>query len=128
MMAIRGERTGGRSFQPRLSGVLIFLAVTACGDPSAERGLYYYGGEVNVVCPCGGDSCYWVRGAAAVLDPMKRFVLKNAATPYQPMYLQYRGEALKETPVGFAANYDGLYRIDSVLAIDSTLPADCQAR
>ncbi len=108
-----------------LAGALLLLILPGCSDPPPERGLYYYGAEVNVVCPCGTDTCFWVRGTGALLDPLKAFVQKNAAEPYQPMYLRYRGALLDESPVGFAVSYDGLYRIDSVLEIDSTLPGDC---
>ena len=122
----------GRRLQPALrslAALLLPAMLAGCGDSSgpAERGLYYWGGEVNVVCPCGAGSCYWVRGEPAVLNPLKSFVQRRAEKPYQPMFIRYRGSHLDEAPVGFGANYDGLYRIDEVLETTDVLPEDCPA-
>lgn len=130
MSAEQGRKSGTRGAGLRrwcstLVPAAILTGLAACGDPPAERGLYYYGAEVNVVCPCGTETCFWVRGSPALLDPLKTFVQRNAETPYQPMFLRYRGRLLDDAPVGFAVSYDGLYRIESVLAIEKTLPENC---
>ncbi len=116
-----------RSSAPVVLVALVLLAGGCKADQEpAQRGRYYWGGEVNVVCPCGLDLCYWVRADAAVLDPLKQFVQRQTDRPYQPVFITYQGHLLSELAVGFAANYDGLQRIEQVLSISLDLPEDCR--
>ena len=101
------------------------LLLTACERPPEHRGLYYWGAEVNVVCPCGSRDCYWVRGEPAVLNPLRVYVQKQTSEPYQPIYLTYRGHRLDEPTSGFAVNYEGYQLISEVISRSVTLPEDC---
>jgi hypothetical protein len=119
-----------RTISPHaLRGLLILcLAAPLMGcekAPAPLRGLYFWGAEVNVVCPCGTELCYWVRGEREILDPLKLYVQKQTSQPYQPVYLTYRGRFLDEAAVGFAANYDGYQVLKEVLSVSVHLPADC---
>lgn len=96
-----------------------------CDAETTLHGRYYWGAEVNVVCPCGTDLCYWVRAEPGLLQPLKNFVQRNSSRPYQPVYLSYRGRILDEPAVGFGASYDGLKQIVEVLSMSVELPEDC---
>jgi len=117
------------------SFVLLPALTAGCDQPPAQRGLYYWGAEVNVVCPCGvggergaagtGQRCFWVRGDPALLETMQVYVQRNISEPYQPVFLSYRGEFLDEPTVGFAANYEGYQTVTEVLSVSVDLPEDC---
>jgi hypothetical protein len=106
---------------------LLLAIVAGCDRPPTQRGLYYWGHEVNVVCPCGSTDCFWVRGEPAVLATLRTYVQKQATEPYQPVYLVYRGEFLDEPSTGFAANYEGYQAVTEILSVSVTLPEDCPA-
>lgn len=104
----------------------IVLAITAgCDQTPPQRGLYYWGAEVNVLCPCGSKDCFWVRGDPAVLNPLRTFVQKQISQPYQPVFLFYRGRILDEPTMGFASNYEGYQAVTEVLSVSVSLPQDC---
>ena len=92
------------------------ISLGGCEDASPViQARYYWGAEVNVICPCVGEVCYWVDGSAEVIKPVQHFLQKKIKRPYQPVYLVFRGQLLDEAPVGFGANYDGLIQIDQVV-------------
>lgn len=122
-MSLRPQ--AGRRWLP-LSFCLAALAACQPAPPPA-RALYYWGGEVNVACPCGTSQCFWVRGTPAVLERLRGFVQAETSRPYQPVFLRYRGERLAEPTSGFAADYDGYLRIDRIESLSPTLPDDCPA-
>ncbi len=109
-----------------LSSALLIGCLAGCDQPPTQRGLYYWGGEVNVVCPCGSSDCFWVRGDQVILTPLKTFVQKQTHQPYQPVFLTYRGRFLDEPTSGFASNYEGYQFISEVVSVDVRLPEDCQ--
>jgi hypothetical protein len=111
----------------RLLICLLLPILPACERPAEQRGLYYWGAEVNVVCPCGSRACYWVRGEPAVLNPLRLYLQKKTSEPYQPIYLTYRGHILDEPTSGFAANYEAYQLISEVISRSVTLPEDCPA-
>jgi hypothetical protein len=106
----------------------LILALGACDPIESTRSRYYWGAEVNVVCPCvtvPENQCYWVRAEPALLNPLTSFTQRNAARPYQPMYLEYRGTLSSEPAVGFGANYDGLMVLHEVVTVSAEIPSDC---
>lgn len=113
----------------QLLAVLRVLALTAplgaCDRSSLDEGLYYWGAEVNVICPCGTDACYWVRGEPEVLEPLKAYVQKQTSRPYQPVHVVYRGRMLDERKSGFAVNYDGYQTLLEVRSVSTSLPEHC---
>ena len=104
---------------------LLLTIVAGCHRPPVQRGLYYWGHEVNVVCPCSSSDCFWVRGESDVLGPLRTYVQKQTTEPYQPVFLTYRGERLNEPTTGFAANYEGYQAIAEVLSVSVELPESC---
>lgn len=105
--------------------LLLIPMLCACDTAPAEQGLYYWGAEVNVVCPCGTDACFWVRGEREILDPLKNYVQRQTSRPYQPVYIEYRGRPLDDQPIGFAANYDGYHSLLEIVSVSTTLPDHC---
>ncbi len=99
--------------------------LSGCEAEEKLHGLYYWGAEVNVVCPCGTDVCYWVRAEPVVLVPLKNFVQRKTGRPYQPVYLTYRGHMVEEAAIGFGASYDGHLQIEEVISLSVELPNDC---
>jgi hypothetical protein len=110
---------------PILLPVLLAIIAGGCDRPPVQRGLYYWGHEVNVVCPCGSTDCFWVRGEPDVLGPLRTDVQKQITEPYQPVFLTYRGERLNEPTSGFAVNYEGYQAISEVLSVSVGLPENC---
>lgn len=90
-------------------------------------GRYTWGAEVNSFQPCESDSVYWVSASSWVLDPLKRFIEAHTASPYQSVYVEFRGHLLDEQVGGFAADYDGLIRISEVLERAAAIPNTCRA-
>lgn len=107
------------------TALLASLLATGCDGAPPERGIYYWGAEVNAVCPCGSRQCYWVKTGPDIGNRLKGFVQRNTSKPYQGVYLVYRGQLLDEATVGFAANYDGLMAVDEVLGLTVEIPSDC---
>lgn len=106
----------------------LILLTSGCEPEPVLRARYYWGGEVNVVCPCGTELCYWVRADPEVIQPLKNFVQRQTSRPYQPVYLTYRGRLLSDPAVGFGASYDGHQQIEQVLSVTLELPVDCPER
>ena len=107
-----------------ISGLLLGY-LTGCDREPVQQGLYYWGGEVNVVCPCGSTACFWVRGEPDVLNQLKSFVQRQTSEPYQPVFLTYRGRITDEPRAGFAVNYEGYQSIAEVLTLSVSLPENC---
>ena len=121
--APRRRNTAARLLLP----FLLLAALVACNRTAPQEGLYYWGAEVNVICRCNTDSCYWVRGGAEVVDRLKNYVQRQTSRPYQPVYVQYRGEMLDEQTFGFAVNYEGYQALHEVLSVTTVLPDHCPA-
>ena len=109
-----------------LMGVIIFTA--ACAPTETDRrydARYLWGHEVNVVCPCDETRCYWVRADDPIRQRLSAFVERADHPPYTPVYLEFEGARVDETPDGFAADYDGIIRVRRILTLAPTLPAHC---
>ena len=101
------------------------LVLAACDAAPVLTGRYHYGGEVDIVCPCGTTQCYWVRAEPPIRKQLHDYALRHAEAPYQAIYLRWRGHPLDETAVGFAANYDGLMHVEAVLTLSVEIPPEC---
>jgi hypothetical protein len=125
-MSVR--RTTPQQLAP--TALLILTSITglgACDGETPREGLYYWGAEVHVICRCGRDLCFWVRGEPEVVEPLKQYVQKQTDRPYQPVHILYRGHELDEPTAGFAASYDGYEAVVEVLSITAELPEHCPA-
>lgn len=107
--------------------VFILFLVISCGSEHEENyaGTYVYGHEVHSFKPCNENTDFWVSFDFAGIE-MHEFYLKSKEKPYQPMYIEFRGQVLNEVVGGFAENYAGLIRISEVAKYTFEVPAVCK--
>lgn len=106
------------------AALVMMLLVSACtrggGLPEPEmryRGDYTRGHEVNTFCPQLSSRCYWVTGDTPddVVDALAAVAERSGPEPYAKSCIVVTAEVDSESPrQGFAADYDGLIRIDQV--------------
>lgn len=115
-------------------GNLVAVANAVAGEaPRTEqlRGHYTWGAEVEAFQPCGTTRSFWIVGDNDLLQPLRD---KSAALalargkPYQPVYIEASGVSQGEASDGFAADYEGVYRLQSVRTAGEASPAACAAR
>ena len=104
--------------------------VAACGGSKqaevqpTHRGRYVGGDQLNTFAPCGEKQMYWVVGRASfVLQSQYR---QMAHRPFQPLYIEIRGEV---APAGGQApmeGHTGNIRVDTVLRAQTIMPVDCK--
>jgi len=107
--------------------LIIVCGVSACQTPGIEHtytGSYAWGPEVHSFKPCDSGDNYWVSFDWAGIS-MRQFYEKNQSRPYQPMYIEFRGQVLQEKVDGFASDYAGLIRISEVFNYSFSLPEHC---
>jgi hypothetical protein len=99
-------------------------------DSSADQypGRYVFGAEVHIFAPCARTGQYWVVGAEA--DSLRRAYVDwwsaAGAEPYAPMFAVLGGRFATNADVdGFAADYDGLFEVDTIVALRPLQPTDC---
>ncbi|QSX77944.1 hypothetical protein [Agrilutibacter solisilvae] len=95
------------------------------------RGHYTWGAEVETFRPCGSTQSFWVIGDKVLLQPLRdrsAALAKTRGKPYQPVYIEASGASEGKATDGFAADYDGVYRLAAVQAAKDVSPADCKAR
>jgi len=89
-----------------------------------HRGRYVGGDQLNTFAPCGEKQMYWVVGRASfVLQSQYR---QMAHRPFQPLYIEIRGEV---APAGGQApmeGHTGNIRVDTVLRAQTIMPVDCK--
>jgi hypothetical protein len=110
--------------------VLLAGTVTACASEGSSqlRGKYYWGNEVETFHPCGSEKSFWVVGDKSLLQPLhdKATELSQAkGQPYQPIYIEASGRSEGKANDGFAADYDGVYRLTAVKTVGDSAPSDC---
>jgi hypothetical protein len=88
------------------------------------QGIYSWGHEVHTFRPCNGKTEFWVSFNWAGFE-MHRYYRQSISRPYQPMYVEFRGQVLNETVDGFAKQYDGLIRISEVKKYSFEIPVQC---
>jgi len=88
-------------------------------------GHYVWGAEVDAFAPCGDTVEYWVTGTNEVLSDMESRYQALGLAPYEPTFARVRGDSAGHTSEGFAADYDGLFRVDEVLELRRLTDADC---
>ena len=104
------------------------LVPAAGAEPARLRGRYTWGAEVETLQPCGSEQTYWLAGDTAQLQPLRdraRAIAQSSGKPYTPIYVEVAAARDEAQPDGFAADYDGVYRLQSVLGVADTLPVEC---
>lgn len=97
-------------------------------DAIVYRGNYYWGHEVETFHPCESENSYWVIGKSSVLQPLRDESNKLSSAlgkPYQPVYVEIFAVLEAKAEDGFAADYDGVYRVTSVKKYNAVIPSDC---
>ena len=111
---------------------ILVVALTlgsACTSQRVYEGVYTWGAEVETFSPCGtGSKEWWV-----ITDEMLSHQLSSAhenltSKPYEGIYVRvsgfYDGSA-NEAAGAFAAQYEGLFRINDVLFARKGSTSDC---
>ena len=102
---------------------------TASASETVTSGLYYFGHEVESFHPCGSKKEYWVDGPENVLAPLRARAnrLRTKEQPYPPIYVHFVGHVGdKDTPGGFAKDYDAVYHAVSVRSVYKKIPSHCR--
>jgi hypothetical protein len=111
--------------------VLFAATVTACASAGSSqlRGRYFWGNEVETFHPCGTEQSFWIVGDNSLLQPLraKTTELSRAkGQPYQPIYIEASGTSEGKASDGFAADYDGVYRLTAVQVVSDAAPDGCK--
>ena len=109
--------------------ITLFLALCtsflyAANHENIYKGIYSWGPEVHSFRPCHETTDYWVSFNWAGIK-MHSFYKSEKNGPYQPMYVEFRGQILNEIVDGFAKQYHGLIRISEVRTYTFMIPAQC---
>lgn len=107
-------------------GALVPVPAT---EPEQLRGRYTWGAEVETLQPCGSEQTYWLAGDTAQLQPLRdraQAVAQSTGKPYTPIYVEVAAARDSTQPDGFAADYDGVFRLRSLHSVADTLPVDCR--
>ncbi|MCH7373213.1 hypothetical protein [Aeromonas sp. MR16] len=111
---------------------LVLLIICSQSSAAAEEkttGHDYREQEIESFIPCDADNAFWIQGENKVLQSLRDKLSKrdesHPASP-QPLYVEVTGH-FEDNPntEGRTADYDGLYRIESVLASRPDSPAGC---
>jgi len=111
--------------------LMLSLQLIACSGVGVNaeqkdfKAQYIWGEGVNAVHICNEDKEYWVRAQPKTLGELERGYLRLTSTPYEYVYITFKGELLNEKLDGFAENYDGYMRVSELLTIAATVPKNC---
>ncbi|MBT3812753.1 MAG: hypothetical protein HON51_10225 [Gammaproteobacteria bacterium] len=92
------------------------------GQLTRYRGAYTYAHVVNTFCPSINSQCYWLNPATSeqIRQQLKHLSATHADNPDQSVCVVLRGRIDRETKSdGFAADYDGLIKVDKVFGLCS---------
>ena len=105
--------------------VMYSFSVHAVQHETIYKGLYTLGHEVHTFQPCKEKEIFWVSFNWAGIE-MQRYYKQSQVLPYQPMYVEFRGQILEELVGGFAQEYDGLIRLSDVKTFSFKIPDHCK--
>ena len=107
----------------------VALVVCACATIKSEprhSGLYVFGHEAHLIRLCGDTKTYWVRASPRVADELRARHDSLTNRPYQPVYVEIKGEVSDRPTAGFAADYDGYFEIEKVVVVREARANDCR--
>ena len=93
-------------------------------------GHYSWGHEVESFQPCGSTLSFWVVGDQALLQPLRDKAAQLSAAsgePYQPIHVEIIVVSEGKAKDGFAADYNGVYRVTGVHSVSAVSPPNCKA-
>jgi hypothetical protein len=119
----------------RIGSLAISLLVACSSAPRDDgaraqdvEGRYVWGAEVETFQPCGDSLTYWVESLEPVWRRLRAEHQALTKTPYQAVIVRVHGNLSDAPRDGFALDYDGLFRIDSVVSVSATIPAACELK
>ncbi|MCU7845075.1 MAG: hypothetical protein KZQ93_14695 [Candidatus Thiodiazotropha sp. (ex Monitilora ramsayi)] len=108
---------------------LVLLLLVSCSSVEEKRttlaGKYTWGHEVNTIQLCGSDLVFWVQAKNEIYWLLREFHQSNTMKPYESVFIRFIGSENGKAEDGFAADYDGLYKIESVNDMQAEIPKDC---
>ncbi len=114
-----------------LAAIVSASAAGCVNTPSLQlRGHYSWGHEVETFQPCESKQSFWVTGDDALLQPLRdraAELSRAKGQPYQPIYIEASGVAEGKATDGFAADHDGVYRLEAVHAVQDSAEVGCGA-
>lgn len=116
---------------PRDSAPLVASSPDGTLDSAARapddlvEGRYVWGGEVETFRKCGDSLTFWAVVNDSIRSRLRAAHQALTTRPYQAIFLQARGRPTDGERGEFSRDYDGLFRIDSVLATSATIPTTC---
>jgi putative lipoprotein len=85
-----------------------------------------FGHEVESLHLCNDTSAYWLLAPSSVSRFLRARHDSLTDKPYQPVFVEVRGQVSTKPTDGFAADYDGYFEIDTVLSIRAARSDDCR--
>lgn len=83
------------------------------------KGLITFGHEVRTFAPCGSAKVYWIKDLPdAKLAKMYQEKTNNQSAPYTPLMAELVLKNTKETPEGFAEQYDGVLELIEIKSLE----------
>jgi len=86
-------------------------------DKGAVKGSYIYGNEVSSFQPCGLETELWVTGNESLMTKLENDYMAMVNKPYQQVFVSFKGHKLAKAKDGFAADYDGQFRVTKVITM-----------
>ena len=109
--------------------VTVLTLGSACTRERVYEGVYTWGAEVDTFSPCGTGKDWWVRTDEALSHQLSSAHENLTSEPYEGIYVRvtgfYDGPSSEDT--GFAAQYEGFFRITRVLSISKQSASDCKS-
>lgn len=94
-------------------------------EKNTLAGHYIYGPEVDVFQPCNQSKAYWVIGQEPLLSSMVAQYGQLITEPYEQVFIIVTGDYLAKATDGFAMDYDGQIRINSLIKMSKSTKTDC---
>lgn len=84
---------------------------------SVTKGSYMYGSEVSSFQPCGSQQELWVIGDETITHELHNDYMEMVEKPYEQVFVRFRGHQLEKASEGFAADYDGQFKVTEVVTM-----------
>lgn len=127
----RNKSLGGLKSSAVLLVAILSSACTTVPDSEPLQGHYTWGHEVRSFRPCGSAQVFWLTGEPAMLKSLNERASTLASSrgkAYQALYIEGLAVEQKEPADGFAAKYDGVYRLLKLQLVSEQAPIGCQPK
>lgn len=97
-------------------------AQTRPSQPITVEGRLIIGHEVSSFVADGDTTEYWVTDTTGMLQERYRQTVGEQAKPYTPVKVALQVTDCGKSTEGFAAEYDGVYRVEQIINIAPLAP------